>query len=75
MESDSSHGASLYSYVKRSVDEEEDFHFLGFEALHRINLANFEVELARMKSKFYKDKTISDDDLATLKSKLKEYSK
>ena len=38
---------NLVSYVNRSLDEEEDFHFLRFEFLQRLNLTQLEVKLVR----------------------------
>lgn len=47
----SSEPENFVRYVKRSINGEEDFHFLGFESLHRLNLTRFHVELARLKLK------------------------
>lgn len=75
MEFDQQHGQNLYSYVKNSMQEEEDFHFMGFELLQRLNLTQCELELARLKSKISENKTVSQEDLLELRCKLKEYCK
>lgn len=71
--STSSTGKKLYSYIKKSLQEEENFHFMGFELLQRLNLTQYEVELACLKSKISEGQAVSQHDLLELRHKLKEY--
>lgn len=64
---------NLISYVNRSLQEEEDFHFLRFEFLQRTNIVALQVELIRLKKKIREDKDISENDLKILKDTLKDY--
>jgi hypothetical protein len=65
----------LVEYVNRSLDEEEDFHFLRFEFLQRVNIVRLELDLVRLKSRFQHDNRASIGDLDTLQSKLQDYGK
>lgn len=65
----------LVKYVNESVDVEEDFHFLRFEFLQRINIVNLQVELAQIKSRLYPSCEVSSTDLDSLKVKLERYGK
>lgn len=62
-------------YVNRSLDEEEDFHFLRFEFLQRLNLAQLQVKLVRMKSQFQKSSKASPAELEALQTTLAAYGK
>ncbi|KAL1859647.1 hypothetical protein Daus18300_009512 [Diaporthe australafricana] len=64
----------LVGYVNESVDTEEDFHFLRFEALQRLNIVNLEVDLARMKSQFMSQQCGSARELEDLRLKLEQYA-
>ena len=64
---------NLVRYVNRSLDEEEDFHFLRFEFLQRLNLAQLQVKLVRMKSQFQKTGKTSPAELETLQTTLAAY--
>jgi len=68
-----SDGENFVQYVNRSLDEEEDFHFLRFEFLQRLNIAQFEVKLVRMKSQFQKSGKASPAELDTLQTTLAAY--
>ncbi|KAM0273859.1 hypothetical protein ACHAQH_008191 [Verticillium albo-atrum] len=61
-------------YVGRSLREEEDFHFLRFESLQRLNLTNFHVTLARLKSKLQKQGSCSQDEAQLLRKLLRDYA-
>lgn len=50
MESEQAQIKKLVDYINESVDTEEDFHFLRFESLQRLNFVKLEVDLARTKS-------------------------
>ena len=62
-------------YVNRSLDEEEDFHFLRFEFLQRLNLAQLQVKLVRTKSQLQKSGKVSATELETLQTTLAAYGK
>lgn len=61
----------LVEYVKESLDSEEDFHFLRFEGLQRLNISRFEAELAHTKSQMKRGETV---DLVDLSRTLHDYS-
>jgi VIT1/CCC1 family predicted Fe2+/Mn2+ transporter len=63
----------LIKYINRSLEEEEDFHFLRFESLQRTNIVALQIELVRFKKQIRKDNDISKDDLKILKETLKDY--
>ncbi|KAJ2902112.1 hypothetical protein MKZ38_001021 [Zalerion maritima] len=65
---------NLFDYVTRSLDEEENFHFLQFEFLQRLNLTQFEVRLARLKSRIQKNKKGDNSDVETLEKTLRGYA-
>ncbi|KAL7909802.1 hypothetical protein GGI35DRAFT_451060 [Trichoderma velutinum] len=64
----------LIAYVARSLNEEEDFHFLRLEFLQRINITNLQVKLVRMKSRIQRDQTASIEDMEELRINLQQYS-
>lgn len=72
LESDSE---NFVQYVNRSLDEEEDFHFLRFEFLQRLNLTQLQVKLVRMKSQFQQSGKASPAELETLQTTLAAYGK
>jgi VIT1/CCC1 family predicted Fe2+/Mn2+ transporter len=63
----------LIKYINRSLEEEEDFHFLRFESLQRTNIVALQIELVRFKKQIRKDNDISKEDLKILKETLKDY--
>lgn len=65
----------LVEYVADSVEHEEEFHFLRFEFLQRLNIVNLEVDLARLKSHFHRQTPSSAEDMEELRTKLQHYSK
>jgi hypothetical protein len=65
----------LVEYVNRSLDEEEEFHFLRFEFLQRLNIVRLELDLVHLKGQFQRDKRAAVKDLDTLQSKLQDYGK
>jgi len=67
--------SKLFEYVNRSLSEEEDFHFLRFEFLQRLNIVNLQVQLARSKSRIQRDGEASADELEDLTTKLQQYGK
>ncbi|KAF3767113.1 hypothetical protein M406DRAFT_274574, partial [Cryphonectria parasitica EP155] len=64
----------LRSYVVDSLNKEEDFHFLRFEFLQRLNITNIEVELAEMKTRMLCSQDIDAEDLENLRVKLEQYA-
>ncbi|UNI23069.1 hypothetical protein JDV02_008909 [Purpureocillium takamizusanense] len=64
----------LVEYVTRSLNEEEDFHFLRFEFLQRLNIVNLQVQLARIKSRIQRDREASADVVEDLAAKLQQYA-
>lgn len=67
------HLKKLTGYVDESVNREEDFHFLRFESLQRLNIANLQVDLASMKSQLFGQQHSSATDLERLREKLEQY--
>lgn len=65
---------SLVDYSFESVQVEEDFHFLRFEFLQRVNIVALENELAQIKSRLYaQDHITSPQELEELRKVLREY--
>jgi hypothetical protein len=65
---------NLVAYVARSLNEEEDFHFLRLEFLQRLNITDLQVRLAQMKSRIQQDQKVSAKDMEELRIKLQQYS-
>ncbi|KAJ6442573.1 cytochrome p450 oxidoreductase [Purpureocillium lavendulum] len=65
--------SKLVAYVARSLSEEEDFHFLRFEFLQRLNIVNLQVRLARRKSRIQRDGEAEADELEGLTTELQQY--
>ena len=64
---------SLVEYVKESVNEEESFHCLAFESLHRLNIVQFELKLFKLKEVVRRDHEYPEDD-GSLSKTMDEYS-
>ncbi|OQE14065.1 hypothetical protein PENFLA_c041G07296 [Penicillium flavigenum] len=64
----------ICEYINRSLDEEEEFHFLRFELLQRLNIVKLLLDLVRLKGQFQRDKRASIQDLETLESTLQKYA-
>jgi hypothetical protein len=69
----SSNSEVLLQYTQRSVDEDEDFGFMRFEALQRTNIVALQIKLVRLKDALRKEKKVSDTDLETLRVTLEQY--
>jgi len=67
--------ADLLQYVARSLEDEEEFHFLQFESLQRTNIVAQQIELFELKQQFQNAKSVSANDLKDLKDTLKDYGK
>lgn len=66
---------NLVAYVDSSLKGEEDFHFLRLEFLQRLNIANLQVNLARMKNHIRKGGKASNEDMEELRISLQQYGK
>ncbi|KAI8673007.1 hypothetical protein NCS56_00765300 [Fusarium sp. Ph1] len=69
-----SYQRNLVAYVNRSVDEEEEFHFLRFEFLQRLNITQLEVKLARLKSQVHAHGQINSQEQEILQRTLRDYT-
>ncbi|KAI4917761.1 hypothetical protein J4E85_009853 [Alternaria conjuncta] len=67
--------ADLLQYVARSLEDEEEFHFLQFESLQRTNIVAQQIELFELKQQFQNAKSVSANDLKDLKDTLKDYER
>ncbi|KAI4700593.1 hypothetical protein J4E81_003554 [Alternaria sp. BMP 2799] len=67
--------ADLLKYVARSLEDEEEFHFLQFESLQRTNIVAQQIELFELKQQFQNAKSVSANDLKDLKDTLKDYER
>jgi VIT1/CCC1 family predicted Fe2+/Mn2+ transporter len=65
----------LLHYVGRSLDDEEEFHFLQFESLQRTNIVALQVDLIALKLKLGNAQQVSAEELNYLKNTLKDYGK
>lgn len=63
----------LLEYVARSIEDDEEFHFLRFERLQRTNIVAQQVELFGLKQQFKNAQDVSANDLKHLKDTLKDY--
>ncbi|CAN9479429.1 unnamed protein product [Alternaria alternata] len=63
----------LLQYITRSIDSDEEFHFLRFEKLQRTNLVALQMKLVRTKDALSTATTMSDDDLEILRVDLEQY--
>lgn len=66
----------LAAYTHESVENEEDFHFIRFESMQRLNIAHLQIVLTRMKSRLFGGQVdVLASDLEDLRLKLQQYSK
>jgi hypothetical protein len=65
--------SNLIQYVKRSVRNDEDFHFLRFESLQRTNIVALQLKLIRTKDKILTNEDLSHADVETLRETLEQY--
>lgn len=66
-------GQCLVQYIGQSLKDEEEFHFLRFEFLQRLNIAQLQLDLVRLRSSINRSRMISDDNRQVLQTKLKDY--
>ncbi|KAK5655838.1 hypothetical protein OQA88_5377 [Cercophora sp. LCS_1] len=65
---------NIIQYVNRSLEDEEEFHFLRFEFLQRLNLTQLTVKLCRLKSQIRRDGKAEPDVLSELSATLRDYT-
>lgn len=65
--------AELFNYVAETLNEEETFHYLGFEFLHRVNIVRIQNDLIAMRENMHRvrGRNFDKDNLNRL---LNEYS-
>ncbi|RSL60420.1 hypothetical protein CEP53_005443 [Fusarium sp. AF-6] len=68
------HGKNLVEYVNRSLEVEEDFHFLRFEFLQRLNITQLQVKLVRLKSRIHAQRQVSVQDQELLQGMLRDHA-
>lgn len=75
---DSQHGppnnSEVFDYVNHSIRDEETFHFLGFEFLHRLNIVQIQNQLIAAKEDIVSNKGTKFNQ-QRLKELLDDYSK
>lgn len=63
----------LFNYIQRSIDDEETFHFLGFEFLQRLNIVQIQNDLIAARNEIFGSKC--NDKKENLKVLLNDYGK
>ncbi|RSL91398.1 hypothetical protein CEP51_000305 [Fusarium floridanum] len=66
--------SGLVSYVNRSLEDEEQFHFLRFEFLQRLNITRLGVNLVRLKSDIQRQSHATSDQSESLTTMLRDYA-
>lgn len=69
------HEQDIVSYVIKSIEREDEFGFLQLEFLQRLNIADYEVKLVRMKSRIQDHNRASATELEELSVMLRDYSR
>ncbi|KAI0885794.1 uncharacterized protein GGS22DRAFT_199966 [Annulohypoxylon maeteangense] len=67
-------GRDLVAYVLQSLEEEEEFHFLRFEFLQRLNITQLQVKLARLRKCIEKEYCVSSSNRELLEKTLRDYA-
>ncbi|KAI1442944.1 hypothetical protein F5Y02DRAFT_232972 [Annulohypoxylon stygium] len=67
-------GRDLVAYVLQSLEEEEEFHFLRFEFLQRLNITQLQVKLSRLKRDIEKEYCVSSSNEELLEKTLRDYA-
>ncbi|KAJ9143331.1 VIT family domain-containing protein [Pleurostoma richardsiae] len=75
MEEPEDYGSNLFNYVNRSLEDEEEFHFLRFEFLQRLNIVQLQVKLARLKSRIQKNGGAAESELEDLNTTMRDYAR
>jgi len=68
-------GRNMVEYVRQSLADEEEFHFLRFEFLQRLNITQIQLDLIKLKSEINRDDVLSADNRQALQSRLKDYGR
>jgi hypothetical protein len=68
-------GANIVGYVRQSLEVEEEFHFLRFEFLQRLNITQIQLDLIRLKSEIDRDNYLSVDNRVALQTRLGDYGR
>jgi hypothetical protein len=64
-------GAEIFEYTKRSINDEETFHFMGFEFLQRLNLVQIQNDLITARNEIYASRR--NEKKVELKGLLNDY--
>jgi hypothetical protein len=67
--------SKILDYVARSLNEEEDFHFLRLEFLHRLNIVELQIQLVQIKRRIQNEHVSDAESLEKLRVGLKHYGK
>lgn len=70
-----SYDQDVVNYVKESLEDEKEFHFLRLEYLQRINVVHQQLKLVRAKCKFQREGQALPFELDALAVTLRDYSK
>jgi hypothetical protein len=62
-----------FDYVNQSIAEEETFHFLGFEFLHRFNIVQIQNKIIKAREEIFTRRGVQTDK-TRLKALLSDYS-
>lgn len=46
----------LFNYVEHTLNDEETFHYLGFESLHRLNIVRIQNDLIAIREDMYRNR-------------------
>ena len=68
-------GSKILDYVVRSLNEEEDFHFLRLEFLQRLNIVELQLKLVAIKKRIQRKHVSDAESLEELRVGLKHYGK
>lgn len=68
-------GSKILDYVVRSLNEEEDFHFLRLEFLQRLNIVELQLKLVQLKRHIQHEHVSDAESLEALRVGLKHYGK
>ncbi|KAI1087503.1 hypothetical protein F5B19DRAFT_475371 [Rostrohypoxylon terebratum] len=66
-------GRDLVAYVLQSLEVEEEFHFLRFEFLQRLNITQLQVKLSRLKREIEKEYCVTSGNGELLEKTLRDY--
>lgn len=67
------HIEGLLGYSQHSVQEDEEFHFMRFEHLQRVNIAALQLELVQMKDEIRTLEELNVNRVEQLRSTMEQY--